>query len=394
MRFEEGIPEIDPAARCRGEVRFHPLLLAALILWFACHPAHGAESGRDIQIVRATGSALIRNGDLPGAKKKGILNAKRNAVEQVGTRILSRTVVENFLLVKDKVIAKADGHVHRYRILREDRDEETYRVEIEAEVSESSLIEDALSVYHDMNKPRVMVILPEIRDRDAVPTSHAENVVSEFFVGREITLVDSAAVKEKIRKEEMRKLAEGDPAAAAKIGLDAGAEVVVTGTATVGNAQSVREVMYASKGSCTARAIRTSNASLYAVSSVSKSAADGIAEGAQRKAVEATCLGVAQEIFWKIVKKWNDELMSGGDVEIVLSGVSFSTLRKVIDALRQVDEVTEVVQRSFDAPAAILSVNYRGDAMQLADRIDEKKFAGLDLEIQTVTAGKINIRVK
>jgi len=39
-------------------------------------------------------------------------------------------------------------------------------------------------------------------------------------------------------------------------------------------------------------------------------------------------------------------------------------------------------------------VNYRGNAIQLAERIDEKKFAGLVLEIQTVTSGKINIRVK
>jgi len=374
--------------------RYNLICFIPIVLIFCVNSSYGVEKEQDIQIVRASGSAVIKKGDAEGAKKKAILNAKRSAVEQVGTRILSRTVVENFLLVKDKVIAKADGHVHRYKILRETKNEENYLVEIEAEVSKSSLIEDALSVYHDMNKPRVMVILPEILENDVIPTHHAENVVSDFFVGKEFTLVDPATMREKIRKDEMRKIAEGDQAAAAKIGLDAGAEVVVTGTATAGNAQSVRDVMFASKAVCSARAIRTSNASLYAVSSVSKSAADGIAEGAQRKAIASTCHGVAQEIFWKIVKKWNDELMSGGDVEIVLSGVNFSKLKKVIDGVREFDEVTEVVQRSFDAPAAVLSVTYRGDAMQLADRIDEKKFAGLDLEILTVSSGKINIRVK
>lgn len=373
--------------------RYILIYFLSIVLILCVNPSYGVEEG-DVLTVQASGQAVIKKGDVEGAKKKAILNAKRNAVEQVGTRIISRTVVENFILVKDKIISKADGYVHNYTILKEKQSGGSYLVEMEAQVSKSSLVEDALSLYHDMNKPRVMVILPEIRENNVIPMSHAENIVSEFFVNKEFTLIDPVIVKDKIRKDEMRKLAEGDQIAAAKIGLDAGAEVVVAGTATVGNVQSVRDVMYSSKATCSARAIKTGNASLYALSSASKSAADGIAEGAQRKSIESSCTSIAKDIFWKIVKKWNDELMTGRDVEIVLSGVGFSRLKEVIKALREFEEVTEVVQRSFDSPMAVLTVTYKGDAMELAETIDERKFEGFELEVLTVSSGKINIKVQ
>jgi hypothetical protein len=378
----------------RSHERVFGILCIALLVGLCGTPSLASDEEPDTRTVTASGSAVVGDADAAGARSRALLDAKRNAVEQVGTKIVSETIVENFAVVKDKIITKADGYVHKYRVLKEAQSEGRYLLDIEAEVSGGAIREDALSVYHKMNKPRVMVVMPETRDKDGVSGSHAEDVVSEFFIGKEFTLVDAAAVKEKIRKDEMRKVAEGDPKAAAKMGLDAGAEVVVVGSATSGSAQGVRDVMYASKATCSARAINTANASLYAASSTSKSAADGIADGARRKAVDTTCRSVAKDIFWKIVKKWNEELVSGSSVEIALSGVNFSLLKKVIEAVKKLEGVSDVVQRSFDSPTAVLTVNYKGDPIQLADILDRHRYEGFMLEVLTVSAGKINLKAR
>jgi hypothetical protein len=352
----------------------------------------GAENEGDIRSVRSSGSAEIYKGDIDGAKHEAVLDAKRNAVEQVGTQVISSSLVENFILVRDRIITKADGYVHGFDILEEKQKGDIYVVRIRADVSKSALIDDATLIYHDMKKPRLMVIIPELRGREVVPSSLAENVVNEFFVGKEFNIIDQATMKENIKKDEMRKLAEGDKLAAAKIGLRAGAEVVVVGTASLGDAKSVRDVLYSSKAVVSLKAIKTDNASLYAVSNKSLAAADGIADAAQRKAVEITSRDAAKDIFWKVVKKWNDELMSGSDIEIVLNGVSFSSVRSVIQGFRNIEGVTGVVQRSFDAPVAVLSVTFRGDTMRLAEDIDLKKFERFHLQVMSVSAGKMNVK--
>ncbi|MBI4746315.1 MAG: flagellar assembly protein T N-terminal domain-containing protein [Deltaproteobacteria bacterium] len=353
-----------------------------------------AEEKDDIRSVKASGSAMIVGGDIEKAKKEAIFDAKRNAVEQVGSQVIAKTVVENFDLVKDKIITRVDGYVHSYDILEEKPAEKSYQVKIEARVSKSALIDDAALIYNDMEKPRLMIVVSEVRGKEIFPTSQAENAISEFFVEKGFTLVDQATARENIKKDELRKIAEGDEKAAVKAGLRAGAEAVVIGTATMGDVESVKDVLYASKSTVSIRALRTDNASLYAVSNKTESAADGVADAAQRKALDTSSKSAARDIFWKIVKKWNDEKMMGSDIEVMINGVGFSELKKVLTGLKETNGVKEVIQRSFDAPTAVLNITYQGDAVRLAEVLSETKFKGFSVEILSVSSGKINMKIK
>ncbi|UCG77885.1 MAG: flagellar assembly protein T N-terminal domain-containing protein [Nitrospirota bacterium] len=348
----------------------------------------------EIKTVMASGSAVIYSADVGAAKKEALEDAKRNAVDQVGSHVLSESVVENYDLVRDRIISKADGYVHRYEIISEKQSGNNYLIDIEADVSKSSLIDDATLIYHEMDKPRLMVIVLEVRGKDVIPTKHAEHAVSSIFVEKEFSLIDQAMAIENIRKDELRKIAEGDELAAAKIGLRSGAEVVVVGTASIGDVESIRGQLYASKASISLRALKTDNASLYAISSQSKAATDAVADSAQRKALERTSKSAASDIFWKIVKKWNKEKIRGNEIEIVLSGVNFTVLRSVKDEIGALRGVSEVFQRSFDAPTAVLNITYNGDSIRLAEILDEMKFKGFDLEVQGVSPGKLNLKVK
>ena len=367
---------------------------ALIVILLTAISVVSAEEKDDIRSVKASGSAMVVGGDIEKAKKEAIIDAKRNAVEQVGSQVIAKTVVENFDLVKDKIITKIDGYVHSYDILEEKPAEKSYQVKIEARVSKSALIDDAALVYNDMEKPRLMIIVPEVRGKEIFPTSQAENAISEFFVEKGFTLVDQATARENIKKDELRKIAEGDEKAAVKAGLRAGAEAVVIGTATMGDVESVKGILYASKSTVSIRALRTDNASLYAVSNKTESAADGVADAAQRKALETSSKSAARDIFWKIVKKWNDEKMMGADIEVMISGIGFSDLKKVLTGLKETNGVKEVIQRSFDAPTAVLSITYQGDAVRLAEVLSETKFKGFSVEVLSVSSGKINMKIK
>ena len=367
---------------------------ALIVILLTAISVVSAEEKDDIRSVKASGSAMVVGGDIEKAKKEAIIDAKRNAVEQVGSQVIAKTVVENFDLVKDKIITKIDGYVHSYEILEEKPAEKSYQVKIEARVSKSALIDDAALIYNDMEKPRLMIIVPEVRGKEIFPTSQAENAISEFFVEKGFTLVDQATARENIKKDELRKIAEGDEKAAVKAGLRAGAEAVVIGTATMGDVESVKGILYASKSTVSIRALRTDNASLYAVSNKTESAADGVADAAQRKALETSSKSAARDIFWKIVKKWNDEKMMGAEIEVMINGIGFSDLKKVLTGLKETNGVKEVIQRSFDAPTAVLSITYQGDAVRLAEVLSETKFKGFSVEVLSVSSGKINMKIK
>lgn len=356
--------------------------------------APAAEQERDVMFVKATGSGAIVQNDIDAARKAALADAKKNAIEQVGIQILSQTTVENFALVKDRIIMKVDAYLRNYTVTQERREANAVIVSIYAGVSKGSLIDDATLLYHDMDKPRVMIIISESRGNAIVPDRHIENLVSDFFLAKGFALVDQDTAKANLHQDELRKIAEGDVKRATKIGMQAGAEMVIVGMITAGEVESVRGILYASKASLSLKALRTDNAALYAATSLSESAVDGIADAAQRKAAEEVGKRAAKDMFWKIVKKWNDEKTMGSDIEVLLTGVNFSLLKQVVQSFKKVTGVKEITQRSFDSSAAVLTIAFEGDANRFADLISETRNSAFSSEITSVTPGKMSIRIR
>ena len=135
--------------------------LLALALLFLLAPFAPRALATEVQ---AEGQAAILNNNLAGARNQALVNAQRNAVEQgVGLVLDSKTVSENFEIIRDKVLTSSQGFVTKYTILQEGPtpDQQTFRVKIKAEVSQE-LLEDRLSalriLHQAMGNKRVMVI--------------------------------------------------------------------------------------------------------------------------------------------------------------------------------------------------------------------------------------------
>jgi len=362
------------------------------VFLLAAAPLLAAEDKSSLA-VKADGSGAILGNDIDAARKAAIADAKKNAVEQAGVQILSSTTVENFALVKDRIIMKVDAYLKNFSIIQERRDGNAVIVSIQAEVSKGNLIDDATLLYHDMDKPRLMIIIPELRGNVIAPDRHIENLVSDFFLSKGFSLVDPNTTRA-LQQDDFRRIAEGDVKHAAKMGMQAGAEMIITGVITAGEAESVRGILYASKATLSLKAFRADNAAMYAATSLTESAVDGIADAARRKAAEVAGKNASKDMFWKIVKKWNDEKALGSDIEVLLTGVHFSSLKQVVQALKKTTGVRNVTQRSFDSPAAALTVSFEGDATRLADIISDARNNAFDAEITSVTPGKMTILIK
>ena len=359
----------------------------ALSAWLI--PASAEEETQ----VTASGTAKIIKGDQEAAKKAALDEAKRAAVEQVGTEVVSKTVVENFELVKDQIVSRAKGYVHDVKILEEGRREGSYFVKIQATVDPDKVKEDATIIYREMDKPRMMVLVTEAAGEKEFKSSAAENVVTEFLLGKGFQMIDQAIAKENIKKDELRLAAEGNAKAAAKIGLRSGAEVIIIGTATVGEPEEYM-TLYFSESVVSLKAIKTDNANLYAAISKPAKSQAAIKTAAAPGAIRKASKEAAREIFWKIIKAWNDEKLHGINIEVVLSGVNYSSLQKVKKALKKLDGVNELTERSFDSPTATLDLTFKGDSKRLAEIISTTNFVGFQLEIIALTPGKVELKVK
>lgn len=365
--------------------------ISAIAMTLTAQVALAADEAR---IVKAEGRAKVVGGNVVQAEKDAINDAKRAAADQVGSEVISETIVENMELIKDKILTKLNSYVHHYKVLSKAQQGDEMVVSIEASVSTKQMKEDARMMYHDLGKPRVLVLVTEVNGSNAQLSSQAENVIAEILKEKEFELVDGATAKENIKKDEARAAAEGDAKAAAKIGLRSGAEVMIIGTAEVSKPEPVHNILYAAKSNLQIRAIRSDNGRILAVANVSENGVEGIPDAAPKKAVNMAAKKAAHELFSKVIKEWNSEILNGQVTEITLTGMDFGKLKKIKEALSKLKGVKTVSQRSFDAPSAVLDVTYLGDSEKLADMLSSTALNGLNVDVRTVGGGKIGAAIK
>lgn len=122
------------------------------------------------------GSAKIFNDNEGSARNQALRNALRDAVKQgVGLLLDSKTIVKNWAVIRDEVFSSARGFVKKYSILKDEKQADTWFIEIDAEVA-SANIKDKLGelriLHQKMGNKRMMVIYrPE--HPDALKPQHS-----------------------------------------------------------------------------------------------------------------------------------------------------------------------------------------------------------------------------
>jgi len=391
--------------------RFFVLLMVALFVFF-CRQSVYAES----QVVNVTGVAPYTMGNEAQARDLAIQDAMRQAVEQaVGTMVSAETMVQDYQVLRDNVFTKTQGYIQKYDVVNAGAKGNLYEVTISATVAVENLKDDlsALGLLHArVEKPRVLFMIAEQNigaeyifwwrwwgDVKAIgqqfDMAATETALKEEFINKGFNIVDISSVTGKIELSKGYRVVDLSDAGARELGRKLGAEVVIKGKAI---AKEGPRTSGSSVGSyladISASAIRVDNGQVLGASrghGVSRHISE-VTGGTE--ALEKAARELAGKMIDQITTKWTSEVQAGGLIQITVKGIEeYSDLAKFKDTVKaQIRGVNAVYQRSVEAGIAVLDVDYKGGAQQLADEIAKKKFADIPkLKITSATTNTIEV---
>jgi hypothetical protein len=357
--------------------------------------------------VTATGVGAIIANDVGKARDDALRDAQRNAVEQaVGTFISSESMVENYVLLSDKIYSHSQGFVERYDLLSERKvDQYTYEITISATVKAGEIKSSLQAIgllIEQKGKPRTMVIIAEenLGERWWGYITHdlntAETTVMEIMSDMGFPFKDQQTAIRNLSKQTAMAIYDGDIAAAVAFAHDYGADVIIIGKAISKEADVSMALggMISIQSDVTLRAVRADNADIIGVAqahgrTVHIDARSGGVEAITQAATEAT-----NTLVDKIIKTWQADITSGMLVTITARVPDFNALTDLKSAIQAtVRNVSNVYQRSFSGGTAVIEVESAQDGNGIATELSNKGVHGYRVTITGVSANTIELKL-
>jgi hypothetical protein len=338
--------------------------------------------------------------------EEALLAAKRDAIEKgIGIILLSQTEIENFQVKRDQLITKTIGSVRSYEKLSEGKAPDgLFQVKIRAMLSKSSMRQD-LAAFHilieSMNKPRTMVVIDENNIGADEPSNQtAESTILQFLKDPyQFDCVDpktSASIRQSQKK--MAELA-GDNTAAAAIGSQNGAEMLICGTAVSREAKNLSQNlggMVSVQADVTLKAINCATGAVVGSAQAHGARVHISANTAGNQAIAQASQKAMEKLLDAIIKDWQNQQNNGVTMNITVTGVySFRLKNDLIQTFQAVPNVSAVRERSWDGQSKVLTVEvqYKGNANGFCSRIDGYKLrsGGTSLTVSNVQGLKISL---
>lgn len=341
--------------------------------------------------IRTQGMATIHHGAIDIARDKAIENALRNAVEEkAGVMIKSYTEVENFELKLDQILSESKGFVNNYRVISEGRENNTYKVLIEAEISDGKLKErlDAIAlILTRKSKPRVMVLI----DGDIKNAPLAESTMIKSFMSQGFTVVNPRGTQGGLYKKEETKNITENKLALTKMAREFGAEVVIAAYIDLINRPfKMGEIeIVTSEVTISGKALNGDTGEIITAGTKSM-------KGEAKRSSEEAAKELAKYLSDRILEKWSSDLASFQTVKIIISGVnSYNDLTALKDLLMaKIKGAKRLLQRSYQEGVLELDLEVRGNTQGVADDLETVALDGKKLRIKEIMANKISAELK
>ncbi len=341
------------------------------------------------------------------SRSEAIEAAQRDAVEKVsGVMIESESTLKNFELVKDEVLSRSKGFIKSYKILKEGRDRELYKVLINAVVVKADFIkqidESLDNLYRRVGKPRVMVIIKEkfldqygdLKGEDDGPGQKiAEKAMRKILIKQGFTFIDPRAaagmslLQVALRGEEVAR--EKVVAAARK----SEAEIIIMGSATT-QEKGPRSSFFIAQADLALDVILVDSGQVMASEVLAERGLSINQNSANVKAVQNAAKKITAKLMEQVTYQWIKEKNEGGRIELVVKNASYGDLIALKRALNMgVGGVTGLQQRSYKNRTALFELQTRKTAGEIAEGLYEQKFKKFTLDIQDVSAKTLTVSV-
>jgi hypothetical protein len=338
--------------------------------------------------VEAEGQAMIKNGDEPAARDRALEDAQRKAVESaVGTMISAETVMENYQIISDRILAKSAGYIKNYTITSSGPDNGIYKVVIKALVATGNLSGDVDAISALLKRkgmPRVFVVVPEVVLGSTAMTTgqsgtlnmqSAESGLIASLRNAGFLIVDPDVLSGKLSISQIYRKGDVPDGVAKKIGSLSGAEVVIYGRAAVQVSNLSVLKSKVARASANVRAVNVQTGEIIAMSSVNhpkKAPAayhDAVGPILLKKVGEAT----AADLIKQIVKKWQKETSGATRIVLTVKGLKFRSAKQLKAAMAGMRGVDSVNRRSLKRGVAVFDVNVKAGVENFANSLDGLK---------------------
>jgi hypothetical protein len=388
---------------CRGLRR--PSILVLLMLAMGS-PVWAQAGGNTIQTVHVVGTSQIHGEDMSVSRESAIADGLVVAVSRVLFDVVPReTVVGNFQLLSERVLAKTDQFVRNYKVLTESTHGQRHRVVVQATVSIRRLKEAMKKIGVHIAKrpyPRVLFCVAEKLANDssfeywwsAGPSW--ERGVSEE--GMRQILKDKGYVLIAPRSGGVPGSLPPELSVAEAVSLakQLKAEVVILGQAEAQEAPSTMTGSIRSfKGSLVARAIRVDTGKQIAQTQRSSLATSEDPYAGSREALRNAAGLSGEDLALQIADAWFSPQSGLAQTELVIEGIggkiaSFVKFRGALDTMSGVENLQ---LKEMMPGAAVLLVSYQGTAQALADALMLQNFDTFGLNISAIEANRIRLQL-
>lgn len=240
--------------------------------------------------------------------------------------------------------------------------------------------------------PSVMVIIPEVHISRPAPDPAGETEIIRQLIEAGFRVVDPS-VYASIRDNERVNAASKDAGAAATLGAEFGADIIIIGEAFSESIDRTSSNMFSCRARVEARAVSTTDATILGADGRHAGGVD-ISELTAAKVALRNAGGEMARYFLEALCKRSSLASSGGGgktLTVNVANASFSALSQLERALAGHGSV-QSVDKSLAGNTGTLTVRYTGAVDPLADIIASG--SGVDLEITEFSDSKIGVLLK
>jgi hypothetical protein len=372
--------------------------------------APAAAFAQDEVTVQSTGMGVIVAGDAAKARDDAVKDAQRKSVEQaMGTMISAQSVVENAMLIEDRIYSKTQGYIQSYNIVSEGESSSlpnVYEVTIQATVSAGELKDDLVALgilIGQKGNPRIMAIIDEMNlsdhhyVRDGYNLNTAEQVIQEELRAKGFPFVDQQTAFRNMKASVQQAAMQGDANSAAALGRQAGAEVIITGKAVSKKADVAAPLggMISIQANVNLRAIRADNADIIgtAAEHAAQVHIDEITGGVL--AIQKATRSAVDNLADKIIKTWKQDIASGMRVQVTFYNVrSFADLNDLKFVLQDyVRGIKSIDQRTFENGIAVFDVETTSTGQDIAAALVGRENPTFEFQERSVSTNNVEFNV-
>jgi competence protein ComGC len=194
----------------------------------------------------------------------------------------------------------------------------------------------------------------------------------------------------------------GDAKAAAAIGSQYGAEVLLVGTAISREATGMSQNlggMVSVQGDVTLKAINCSNARVIGTASGHAAQVHIVPNTAGSMAIDKASTKSVKDLLDVIIKEWQNQVNNGMAIQVIVKNVTtFRQKAAIMQTLNGISNISAARERSWDADSKQLEVDlqYKGNVDGFCTRIDgyKLKTGGGSLAVAGVNGNAVTLNAE